>query len=272
MTDNTLTQYMQDVKRHPLLTANQERLLAQKIHAGDLAAEKKLVESNLRLVVKMAKQYAPSEDILMDLIQEGNIALMSAAKKFSYKHETKFSTYAVWWIRQALQRYFLCKHRAIRLPARKERILRQVEQVSTETSYWDTSSTDSMEHGGGRQVPVATLKQLRPFAGGTISLDAPLKSNEGSVLYDSVADTRFDPLTAVLKREEELALKSMLNTLSAREKDIVQRRFGFYSGSRPEPLKRIAADYSLSAESVRQITLKAIRKLQETHSLRTSHA
>ena len=257
---DALKSYFEQIKKTSLLTAVEEKDLSKRIQTGDDTAQKRLVESNLRLVVKIAKSYLTSELSLLDLIQEGNLGLIKAATKFDYKKNVRFSTYASWWIKQAIVRALSNKRRTIRLPHRKEEILRKINKT------YNALSQKLMREPNIAEVAVAVgLKEedvisILNMSTSVVSLDGESSDDSGS-LQEVIEDYSFDP-------DRELMIKSLreetmkfLESLDEKEKEIIMYRFSFYGGK--YTLKTIGDKMSISPETVRQIEIKALKKLSE---------
>ncbi len=257
---DALKSYFEQIKKTSLLTAVEEKDLSKRIQTGDDTAQKRLVESNLRLVVKIAKSYLTSELSLLDLIQEGNLGLIKAATKFDYKKNVRFSTYASWWIKQAIVRALSNKRRTIRLPHRKEEILRKINKT------YNALSQKLMREPNIAEVAVAVgLKEedvisILNMSTSVVSLDGESSDDSGS-LQEVIEDYSFDP-------DRELMIKSLreetmkfLESLDEKEKEIIMYRFSFYGGK--YTLKTIGDKMGISPETVRQIEIKALKKLSE---------
>jgi RNA polymerase primary sigma factor len=256
-------QYLQDIREIPLLTAEQEVELAQRIEAGDTGALQQFTLSNLRLVVSMAKRYTGRGLSLIDLIQEGNLGLMRAVQKFDWRRGFKFSTYATWWIRQAITRAIADKGRTIRLPVHVSEALTKLNAAQQRlTQELGREPTDA-EIGRALGVDVARVQELRLAARVPSSIDLPLGEDEETRIADLVADPDAPgPGDAaqerLLKEEAERALEE---TLTERERLVLQLRFGLGDGH-VYPLEKIGQQLGLTRERVRQIEREALRKLR----------
>ena len=257
-------QYLQDIREIPLLTAEQEVELAQRIEAGDTGALQQFTLSNLRLVVSMAKRYTGRGLSLIDLIQEGNLGLMRAAQKFDWRRGFKFSTYATWWIRQAITRAIADKGRTIRLPVHVGEAISKLnaaqQRLTQELGREPTDEELGLELGVDRlRVTETRLAARLPS-----SIDQPIGDDEDTSVADFVMDQSDrgpEELTheRLLKQE---ALRTLTESLSEREKLVLQMRFGLGNGH-VYPLEKIGERMGLTRERVRQIEAQALRKLRE---------
>jgi len=258
--EDSLRTYFEQIKSTPLLSFEEELDLSRKIKGGDEEARQRLIESNLRLVVKIAKAFISNDVPLLDLIQEGNLGLIRAAQKYDYAKNVRFSTYANWWIKQAITRSLANKRRAIRLPHRKEEALKKIQRAYNYLSQklMRRPTTDEIAREVGLKVTEA--ERLLNLAGGIISLDAETGDESGSLL-DLCEDSSYSPEREVIRetvREETLVF---LERLLAKEKQILMCRFQFFGGER-YTLKRISEEMGISPETVRQIEIRALRKLK----------
>ncbi len=258
--EDSLRTYFEQIKSIPLLSFEEELALSRKIKGGDEESRQKLIESNLRLVVKIAKAFISNDVPLLDLIQEGNLGLIRAAQKYDYAKNVRFSTYANWWIKQAITRSLANKRRAIRLPHRKEEALKKIQRaynyLSQKLMRKPTNEEISREVG----LKVLETERLLNLAGGIISLDAETGDDSGSLL-DLCVDTSYSPEHEVIResvREETLVF---LEQLMKKERQILMRRFQFFDGER-HTLKRISEEMGISPETVRQIEIRALKKLK----------
>lgn len=260
-TDDSLRSYYSAIKRIPLLTAEEERELSSRVFAGDEAARGHLIEANLRLVVKIARGFVTPDMPLLDLIQEGNIGLIKAAEKFDGERQVRFSTYASWWIRQSITRALVNSRRAIRLPHRKEELLRRIQRtysILTQTLQREPSAEEIAQE---LHVPKEAVADVVGMAATLVPLENESDDESGSII-DVYEDYSYSPDGELLKsctREETL---DMLELLHEKEKQILMYRFEFLGGER-HTLKSIGAEMGISPETVRQIEKRALRKLKE---------
>ena len=256
-------QYMLEIGRHPLLTAEEEIALAKKIEKGDTAAKTKLIECNLRLVVSIAKKYVGHGLSFSDLTQEGNIGLCRAVEKFDWRKGYKFSTYATWWIRQAISRAIADQSRTIRVPvhmsemiSRFNRCSRQLMQKNGhEPSYKEIS--DAMGISEKKVLHIVKLLQE------PVSLDSLVGEEEDSRLGDFVEDeAAIDPEKEAIVQMMKQQLDSVLDTLTSREKQVIQLRFGLNDG-RQRTLEEVGKEFHVTRERIRQVEAKALRRLRQ---------
>jgi len=254
--------YLQEISRVKLLTAEEEQELARRVQAGDADAERRLVEANLRLVVKIARRYLHRGLSLLDLIEEGNVGLLHAVRKFQAGRGTRFSTYATWWIRQAVVRALANQARTIRLPVHVELLLSQyLKQRNVLTQKLGRPPTVE-EVAAVMNRPAAELEQLESLRQQPVSLDKPNASDGKGSLGDTVEDPNAVPgasMAAVLRARADLA--TVLHDLPDRERTVITLRFGL-GGEEPMTLERIGGRLGLTRERVRQIESAAIKQLR----------
>jgi RNA polymerase sigma factor (sigma-70 family) len=255
--------YLQEISRVKLLTAEEEQELARRVQAGDADAERRLVEANLRLVVKIARRYLRRGLSLLDLIEEGNVGLLHAVRKFQAGRGTRFSTYATWWIRQAVVRALANQARTIRLPVHVELLLSQyLKQRNSLTQKLGRPPTIE-EVAAVMKRPAAELEQLESLRQQPLSLDKPNANDGKGSLGDTVEDPSAVPgassMAAVLRARADLA--TVLQDLPDRERTVVTLRFGL-GGEEPMTLERIGGRLGLTRERVRQIEGAALKQLR----------
>lgn len=260
-TIDALQLFLNEIGRHPLLTAKEEVELAKLIERGDKAAKDKMINSNLRLVVSIAKKYQGHGLSLLDLIQEGIIGLIRAVEKFDWRRGFKFSTYATWWIRQAVQRGIANKAREIRIPAhvveREQKIARAQRQLTTELARDPTDE----EIAKKAKLSLKHVQEVRQAARAVTSLDKPVGS-EGDVRYGELfAGDDPSPEQALTVSLVEDTLRQAVSELPERERTIVQLRYGLNGGGGPQPLDVIGKRLGLTRERVRQIEAEALERL-----------
>ena len=258
---DTLQQYFSLIKKQPLLTFEEELELSRRIQSGDEEARTKLAESNLRLVVKIARSYAHSSGNLVDLIQEGNLGLLKAVEKYDWRKNVRFSTYAAWWIRQSIVRALAKNRNHIKLPHRKEELLKKVRHFMY-TYVLEHGSEPEHDHiaeqlGVNRKDVELVLSSGDPV----VSLDWEEEESE-STLTDLYEDITYEPGEELLQQSMRDDTLRFLNHLREREKQILMYRFAFYGGKKLT-LKHIGDEMGISPETVRQIEKKAIATLRE---------
>ena len=259
-------QYLREVKNHRLLSAKEEIALAKKIKKGDEIALQCLINSNLRLVIKIAHHYMVPISKLMDIIQEGNIGLMTAAKKFSPDFNVRFASYAALWIRQAISRYISSNEGPIHLPSRKSTIVKNVKKFRAEFKKEHHREPINQEIIDRLGLKEQVLKQLYPYIYDKIeSLDAICGDKEKSrtSLYDFLPqNTLHNPEDDYILKEVTKKLDEQLNILSVRDKDILKNRYCMNIDKKKVPFHVLGRKYSISPESVRQIEIKSLKKLR----------
>jgi RNA polymerase primary sigma factor len=260
-TTDALQLFLNEAGRYPLLTAAEEVELAKRIERGDKEAKDLMVNSNLRLVVSIAKKYQGHGLSLLDLIQEGIIGLIRAAEKFDWRKGFKFSTYATWWIRQAVQRGVANKSRTIRIPVhiveREQKIARAERKLLTELERPPTDEELSKE----TKLPVKQVREVRHAARAVTSLDKPLGKESDSSLGDIVAVESGSPEQEVHVSLEHDAVRRAVSQLPTREREVVKMRFGLNGDPDPQSLEQIGRHLGLTRERVRQIEREALNLL-----------
>ncbi|MFP4372776.1 MAG: RNA polymerase sigma factor RpoD/SigA [Spirochaetaceae bacterium] len=259
--DDTLKAYFDQIKKTPLLTPEEEHELSRRIQDGDDAAKARLIESNLRLVVKIAKSYVTSDVSFLDLVQEGNLGLIKAASKFDYRRNVRFSTYASWWIKQSITRALSNKRRQIRLPHRKEDALRRIQRTFTVLSQRLMRTPTVEEVGAEVGLKPEEVTEILNISTAVVSLDSDLNEDSGT-FHDIFEDYSYAPDTELMKRCMREETLRFLECLKDRERQILLYRFAFYGGKK-YTLKRISDEMGISPETVRQIEIRALRKLKE---------
>jgi RNA polymerase primary sigma factor len=258
--DDNLKAYFSQIKAARLLTFEEELSLSRRIQAGDEDARRQLIESNLRLVVRIAKNYLAPEVSILDLIQEGNIGLMRAVGKYDFHKNVRFSTYASWWIKQAIVRSLSNKKRLIRLPHRQEEKLRKINKVYNTLSQVlmrEPTLVEIAEEIGLEEKEVAALINS---SSSVASLDSSASTETGS-LHDMIEDMSFNPDRELMRRTIREDTMKLLDGLQDKEKQILLYRFSFLSGKR-HTLKKIGDELGISPETVRQIEIRALKKLR----------
>ncbi len=260
--DDPVKMYLKEIGKIPLLSADEERILAENMEAGDIEAKKKLAETNLRLVVSIAKRYVGRGMQFLDLIQEGNMGLMKAVEKFDFRRGFKFSTYATWWIRQAITRSIADQARTIRIPVHMvetiNKLVRIERQLVQELGREPTNEEIS-EHMG---IEVDKVNEIRKIAQEPVSLETPIGEEDDSHLGDFIEDeTAIAPDEAANFSMLKEQLNQVLSTLSDREKKVLELRFGLNDGT-PRTLEEVGKEFEVTRERIRQIEAKALRKLK----------
>jgi RNA polymerase primary sigma factor len=257
---DALQAYYAQIRETTLLTAEEEHELSRRIQNGDAAARTRLIESNLRLVVKIAKAYVSPDVSLLDLIQDGNMGLLKAAGRFDYRKNVRFSTYAAWWIKQAITRSLANRRRAIRLPHRKEDALKRIQRAYNYLSQrlMRTPTVDEIAEEVFMQRE--DVSEIMRIAVTPVSLDSEINEDNGTIM-DLLEDNSYAPDGIVMMdilREETW---NSINRLKKREQEVLRFRYALDGGER-YTLKRISDEMGISPETVRQIEMRAIKKLR----------
>ena len=260
--DDAVKMYLKEIGKVRLLTKEEEYSVAKAMSEGDLHAKARLTISNLRLVVSVAKKYTGRGILFFDLIQEGNIGLIRAVEKFDYKKGYKFSTYATWWIRQAITRAIADQARTIRIPVHMVETINKLRKVSRILLQENSRKPTDQEISERSGIPVERVKEIIKIAQVPLSLEMPVGDDDGYVLGDFVEDTSQEmPDRSMLRDSLKEALEEVLHELSDRENQVLQLRFGFEDG-RPKTLEEVGKIYQVTRERIRQIEAKAIEKLR----------
>jgi RNA polymerase primary sigma factor len=253
--------YLREIGRIVLLKAEEEIDLAQKIEKGSNAARKKLTESNLRLVVSIAKRYVGRGLTLLDLIQEGNQGLIRAVEKYDWRRGYKFSTYATWWIRQAITRAIADQARTIRVPVHMVETINKMMRTSRKLMQELGRDPTPEEIGKEMELPASKIREVMKISQSITSLEAPIGNEEDSLLGDFIADSAPSPYDTASKQLLKENLKEVLETLSPRESSVLVYRFGL-EGGRSMTLEEVGKKFGVTRERIRQIEAKALRKLK----------
>jgi len=260
--DDHVKMYLKEIGKVPLLTAEEEVNLAKRMELGDEQAKKELAEANLRLVVSIAKRYVGRGMLFLDLIQEGNLGLIKAVEKFDYTKGFKFSTYATWWIRQAITRAIADQARTIRIPVHMVETINKLMRVDRQLLQEYGRTPTAEEIAKEMQVSVDKVREIMKIAQEPVSLETPIGEEEDSHLGDFIPDNDIPAPAEVaaftLLREQ---LMEVLDTLTEREEKVLRLRFGLDDG-RPRTLEEVGKEFNVTRERIRQIEAKALRKLR----------
>lgn len=259
--DDSVRLYLKEIGKIPLLSREDEIILAKRIAEGDSYAREIMIASNLRLVVSFAKRYLGRGLPFLDLIQEGNIGLMKAVERFDYNKGFKFSTYATWWIRQAISRAIADQGRTIRVPVHMVEMINKVSNVSHTLTQKLGRAPSAEEIADVMKLSTDKVQAILDASREPVSLDTPVGKDEDSSLGDYIKnDTSEDPLNTVSQDLLKDALTQLLSTLTQREQDILKLRFGLTDG-RTHTLEEVGKEFGVTRERIRQIEVKAIRRL-----------
>ena len=260
--DDPVKVYLKEIGSFPLLTLEEEVELAEKILQNDDAAKKKLAEANLRLVVSIAKRYVGRGMLFLDLIQEGNLGLIKAVEKFDHTKGFKFSTYATWWIRQAITRAIADQARTIRIPVHMVETINKVKKVQSQLLHKNGQEPSVEDLAEELDMPQEKVREILKVAQEPISLESPIGEEEDSHLGDFIPDSDApipeEAATHALLKEQ---LGEVLATLTPREAKVLSLRFGIEDG-RPRTLEEVGKEFNVTRERIRQIEAKALRKLR----------
>ena len=260
--DDPVRMYLREIGRIPLLSYDEELELAQKVLAGDEAAKQKLAESNLRLVVSIAKKYVGRGMLFLDLIQEGNMGLIKAVEKFDYTKGYKFSTYATWWIRQAITRAIADQARTIRIPVHMVETINKLIRTSRHLLQQLGREPTPEEIAAEMEIPVEKVTEIQKIAQDPVSLETPIGEEDDSHLGDFIQDDDSpapqDAAAYTLLREQ---LEEVMKTLTPREAKVLKLRFGLEDG-KSRTLEEVGKEFNVTRERIRQIEAKALRKLR----------
>ena len=260
--DDPVRMYLREIGRIPLLTFDQELELAKKILEGDEEAKQKLAESNLRLVVSIAKKYVGRGMLFLDLIQEGNMGLIKAVEKFDYTKGFKFSTYATWWIRQAITRAIADQARTIRIPVHMVETINKLIRTSRHLLQQLGREPTPEEIAGEMEIPVEKVMEIQKIAQDPVSLETPIGEEDDSHLGDFIQDEDSpapqDSAAYTMLKEQ---LEDVMTTLTPREAKVLKLRFGLEDG-KARTLEEVGRVFDVTRERIRQIEAKALRKLR----------
>ena len=260
--EDPVRMYLKEIGKVPLLSAEEEIELAKKMETGDQEAKKRLAEANLRLVVSIAKRYVGRGMLFLDLIQEGNLGLIKAVEKFDYRKGYKFSTYATWWIRQAITRAIADQARTIRIPVHMVETINKLIRVSRQLLQELGREPTPEEIAAEMNLPVDRVREILKISQEPVSLETPIGEEEDSHLGDFIQDDNVpvpaDAAAFTLLKEQ---LVEVLGTLTEREQKVLRLRFGLDDG-RARTLEEVGKEFNVTRERIRQIEAKALRKLR----------
>lgn len=260
--DDPVRMYLKEIGKVPLLSADEEVELAKRMENGDIEAKKKLAEANLRLVVSIAKRYVGRGMLFLDLIQEGNLGLIKAVEKFDYKKGYKFSTYATWWIRQAITRAIADQARTIRIPVHMVETINKYVRVQRQLLQELGREPQPEEIAKHMNMPVDRVREIQKISLEPVSLETPIGEEEDSHLGDFIQDDNVPvPAEAAAFQLLKEQLVEVLDTLTEREKKVLTLRFGLEDG-RARTLEEVGKEFKVTRERIRQIEAKALRKLR----------
>jgi len=260
--DDPVRMYLKEIGKIPLLTPEEEIELAKRIEQGDEEAKKRLAEANLRLVVSIAKRYVGRGMLFLDLIQEGNLGLLKAVEKFDYRKGYKFSTYATWWIRQAITRAIADQARTIRIPVHMVETINKLVRVSRQLLQEKGREPTPEEIAKEMNMPVEKVREILKIAQEPVSLETPIGEEEDSHLGDFIPDDdALAPSEAAAYSMLKEQLLEVLDSLNEREKKVLKLRFGLEDG-RARTLEEVGKEFNVTRERIRQIEAKALRKLR----------
>jgi RNA polymerase primary sigma factor len=269
-TTDALQLFLNEIRRYPLLTAAEEVELAKRIEQGDLEAKDRMINSNLRLVVSIAKKYQGQELSLLDLIQEGIFGLIRAAEKFDWRKGYKFSTYATFWIRQAIQRGLANKARTIRIPVHIGQRERKIARAERELSAQLSRDPTDEEVAEAAELPMEQVEEVRDAARTVTSLDRPIGEEGETALGELLESSEVSPHEEVAVSLAEETLRRTVNELPEPERNVIKLRYGI-NGADPKPLRETGRQLGLSAERVRQLESKALKRLATRREIEALH-
>lgn len=261
-TEDPVRMYLKEIGKVPLLSGEEEIELAKRIELGDELAKKKLAEANLRLVVSIAKRYVGRGMQFLDLIQEGNLGLIKAVEKFDYRKGYKFSTYATWWVRQAITRAIADQARTIRIPVHMVETINRLVRTQRQLTQQLGREPSPEEIAKVMEVPVERVREIQKISQDPVPLETPIGEEEDSHLGDFIPDDHVEaPVDAAEFTLLHEQLMEVLDTLTEREQKVLKLRFGLVDG-RPRTLEEVGREFNVTRERIRQIEAKALRKLR----------
>ncbi|MCQ2505899.1 MAG: RNA polymerase sigma factor RpoD [Lachnospiraceae bacterium] len=268
MSDDPVKQYLKEISSYQLISMEQETVLAKKIEEGDVNAMHELANANLRLVVNIAKKYVGRGLTLLDLIQEGNMGLLKAVGKFDYRKGYKFSTYATWWIRQAITRAIADQSRTIRIPVHMSEVINKVYRASRALVQELGREPSEQELAEALEMPVERVREILKISAEPISLDDPIGEENDTHRGDFIPDTTaVSPEKAAEDAILHEQIEKVLGLLTDRERKVIERRYGIGDGI-PRTLEQVGSEFGVTRERIRQIEAKAIRKLKHPSKIK----
>ena len=266
--EDPVRMYLKEIGKVPLLSAEEEIELAKRMENGDQNAKKRLAEANLRLVVSIAKRYVGRGMLFLDLIQEGNLGLIKAVEKFDYRKGYKFSTYATWWIRQAITRAIADQARTIRIPVHMVETINKLIRVSRQLLQELGREPSPEEIAAEMDMPVERVREILKISQEPVSMETPIGEEEDSHLGDFIQDESIPtPVEATNQTLLHEQLDEVVSTLTEREQRVIKLRFGWDDG-RPRTLEEVGKEFNVTRERIRQIEAKALRKLRHPNRSR----
>lgn len=269
--DNIMQMYLKEIGMNKLLSKEEEIELAKRIENGDQRAKDIMIKSNLRLVVSVAKKYAShvSGLTLLDLVQEGNIGLLKAVEKYEYSKGYKFSTYAIWWIRQAITRAIGDKSRTIRIPIHMKEMMNKIRRVSSRFCAEHGREPEIEEIAEQMGTSIKKIREIEEYFGEPISLDEPIcEGDDSSYLIDFISDSNtVDPIESAGSNMLKLQLEDLLSELNNREQRILRLRFGLDDGEE-KTLAQVGEEFGVTRERIRQIEARAIKRLRNLREVK----
>ena len=262
--DSNLTAYLYQIRNDRLLSADEEKDLSRRVLKGDALARENLINSNLRLVVKIARGYLTHEMDLLDLIQEGNLGLIKAAEKFDFRKNVRFSTYASFWIKQSIARALSNKGRMIRLPHRKEEKLRKISKATQRLSKLNGQAPDAEELSSETKIDEHEIRNILRLPEKVLSIESATEGDSYS-LQSILQDSKYDPDFIVMRKYLREKTSEMLQILTEKERRVLMYRYSFINGKK-YTLKDIGETLNISPETVRQIEMKALKRIREHFS------
>jgi RNA polymerase primary sigma factor len=260
--DDILSAYMTKIKSIPLLDEDEEHELVTRIKNGDESARRKLIESNLRLVIKVGHSFKVNDVPFMDIVQEGNLGLITACEKYDCEHNARFSTYATWWIRQTISRYLANKRRTIKLPNRKENSLKAIHRMYHELCQKYKRMPKAAEIAVAVGIPADEVEMILGMSGSIFSLDTSRSGEDRTSIIETQEDYTYSPVHDLLRSCSRQDTMRFLRRLKDRERRIILYRYQFIPNA-PRTFQKIGEQMGISPEAVRQIELRALRKIRQ---------